>query len=202
MTTECQTKTCLPGEGNHSWPGEYLKLIASVSLGPTKGEKTLYKCAHGYGNLHLTTIWDSRFSNDKDINVEGQDTSEIPVEVYELVRDGSFRNIFESLDILPEHLCLSQGQIIEFGNCHRVHLGSFGFGAYFLFDTGPSKLFLAHLDYAGRYPIATVARFPRPDNTGASERTRFVFPARRPTPLPDIQQVTENHRATSTTLVF
>ena len=47
-------------------------------------------------------------------NAEGKPTERMPVQVFELVKDGTFREIFEGLRESPDHLRLKESQIGSF----------------------------------------------------------------------------------------
>lgn len=64
------------------------------------------------------------------------------IEVYELKREASLRQIFESLSSDVNTLCLTQAQIINFAKEHRGWLRSDGYATYFLFKS-KSKFFIA-----------------------------------------------------------
>lgn len=105
----------------------YLRHLETVTLAPTKGDATLAEA----GDVFSGFI--GRNFKDWGTNISGEDTDEVNVDVYEMVRDGNFRTLFGLLGD-PRKLCLTQGQIVEFCRSHRDSLRQGGPATFFLFE--------------------------------------------------------------------
>ncbi len=88
------------------------------------------------------------------INIPGQPTKKTRVEVLELVKDGTFAQIYDGFGRSRESLCLTQSQIIRFVKDHSKWLRTDGYGTFFLFKEklqGKGEFFVADVYwYAGR----------------------------------------------------
>lgn len=71
-------------------------------------------------------------------------TPEIKVSVREMVADGTFRQVFTSLSVDLDKLCLTQAQIIGFIRDHRKHRHPEGYATFFLYKKG-SKFFVIYV---------------------------------------------------------
>lgn len=80
------------------------------------------------------------------LNFNGRPTKKTPVEVHELVEDGTFKDIFGCLNRELDDLCLSQSQIVEFVNVNgnRGWIDPEGCGTFFLFKE-EGEYFVAHV---------------------------------------------------------
>jgi len=63
---------------------------------------------------------------------KGKTTLETEVEVYEMVKNANFKDVFASLSDDLNLLCLTQDQIIDFCKKHRGHLRQDGYATFFL----------------------------------------------------------------------
>ncbi len=77
---------------------------------------------------------------DKDFKNYGADergpaTKETRVQVFEMSKDATFKDMFGSLSSNLETLCLTQAQIKEFVKMHRTWLRTDGYGTFFLFKS-------------------------------------------------------------------
>ncbi len=113
---------------------DYLRLISDgeVVIGPTDGEKTITQA------LKVVSYVDPSFTNYMD--VKGQSTQNTPVQVYELVREGTATQIFESLGVDLNQLCLTQSQIIQFMRDGRDWVLYYGDSVSFLFKVNDEPL--------------------------------------------------------------
>lgn len=66
------------------------------------------------------------------LNRKSRATLETEVEVYEMVKNANFKDIFISLSDNLDSLCLTQNQIIDFCKKYRGHLRQGGYGIFFL----------------------------------------------------------------------
>lgn len=161
-------------------PNPYLRSIATGILGATTGQRTLAKMKKLFtGGL------DSDFTN-WGTDVEGTATTDTPFEVYELTKDGSFKEIFGGFGIKDlKGLCWSQDQIIKFAEDHSDKLHPQGWATFFLFcvkfDEGTENerevFFVADVrrDVVGRLG-ASVRHLPLDGVWYAELRYRFVIP--------------------------
>ncbi|MFP4514840.1 MAG: hypothetical protein ACLFNO_02435 [Parcubacteria group bacterium] len=75
---------------------------------------------------------DSDFRN-WGLNDKGNGSKEMPVQVYEMVKDATYSQMFNSLPSDLDSLCLTQNQIIRFCEKHPSHLRQDGYITLFLF---------------------------------------------------------------------
>lgn len=131
-----------------------------------------------------TTIADSKniFSSiDSDFKVYGANTkgiatTETAVEVYEMVKDANFVQMFGSLSTDLDTLCVTQSQILNFIAKHRGMLRTEGYATFFLFKSG-ENFFVAFVGFAGGGSLEVyVRRFEYGGVWGASNRHRVVVP--------------------------
>ena len=66
------------------------------------------------------------------LNKESKATQETEIEVYEMVKDATFKEIFTSLSDNLDILCFTQGQIIDFCEKNCSHLRQDGCATFFL----------------------------------------------------------------------
>lgn len=118
---------------------------------------------------------DSDFRN-YDCNVTGQPTKETEVAVYEMVKDGSFADIFGGFGADLDRLCLTQTQIKKFVQDHRDALRTEGYATFFLFKEH-NEFFVARvrLDSGGALMV-DVYRFSYDGVWLAGRRHRIVVP--------------------------
>jgi hypothetical protein len=142
----------------------------TIVLDPTDGTKTIAQAKEVFtGYLSLDFInWG--------LDMPGQPTPAAEVFVCEMVRDGTFRQIFGSLNCPFDQLCLTQHQIRGFVVKHRDKLREDGYGTFFLFKVR-DEFFVAdvRMDSGGRL-YADVYRFSDGIVWSAESRHRFVFP--------------------------
>ena len=109
--------------------GNILKFLAiseKLSLSKSDGQATIAKAEDVFKS------WiDSDFQN-WGLNKESKATPETEIEVYEMVKNANFKDIFTSLSDDLNLLCLTQSQIIDFCKKHRNHLRQDGNATLFL----------------------------------------------------------------------
>ncbi|MFZ2523564.1 MAG: hypothetical protein WAW92_04235 [Minisyncoccia bacterium] len=104
------------------------------------------------------------------------------VEIHEMVQNGNFQTIFESVGRPIAELVLTQKQVIAFCEDHRDKLRTEGFGTFFIFKVGPnvlpdlSNLFVARVIVVVRDLYVYVDRFSRSFVWLGRYRHRFVVP--------------------------
>ncbi len=149
----------------------YLKLISGAEtlfLDECDGQSTIADSKNIFYSI------DSNFKN-YGANEKGIATPKIPVEVYEQVKDGTFSQIFGSMNSDLDKLCLGQSQILNFIAKYKNWLRSDGWATFFLFKSG-RKFFVALvlLDSDGLH--MGVDHFDYDDVWLAGYRYRFVLP--------------------------
>jgi hypothetical protein len=101
---------------------------------------------------------------------------ETPVQVYEMVRDGTFLELFGDFGAEADCLCLTQAQIRQFVKHHPGWLAPGGNGTFFLFKAGNEFLVAAvYLFFDGRIG-ARARRFLLNRVFRAGKRHRLVVP--------------------------
>ena len=103
-----------------------LAISEKLSLSKLDGQATIAKAEDVFKS------WiDPDFQN-WGLSRKGKTTLETEVEVYEMVKNANFKDIFTSLSDDLNLLCLTQDQIIDFCKKHRSHLRQGGYGTFFL----------------------------------------------------------------------
>lgn len=104
-----------------------------IIIGSTDGTQTINSASEVFaGGID--------FNVNLELNASSQPTGTSRVIVPELVKDGTFRNIFESVDYPLDRLCLTQHQIVDFCVTHRNRLRQGGYGTFFLFKRDETLL--------------------------------------------------------------
>ncbi len=122
----------------------YLKLISGseiITIGETYGKSTI---AHAKDTF--PGYIDSDFLN-YGTDVQGQPTKEIPVQVFEMIKNGNFAQIFGGFGENLDRLCLTQSQIIRFVKDHTKWLRTDGYGTFFLFKEN-GEFFVAGVSWS------------------------------------------------------
>lgn len=151
-----------------------LRLISGgkqITIRATSGQRTIAQATDIF-----TWGIDSDFKN-WGLDVPGEAKPETPVLVYEMVEDGDFETIFDSLlGREREDLCLTQEQIIAFAKDHKDWLRKEGYATFFLFKEN-RKFFVALvlLSSAGE-PNADVNHFSGVHVWNGDRRPRLVVP--------------------------
>jgi hypothetical protein len=149
-----------------------LKLISTgenLKLDACDGKKTIYDSKDVFG-------WkDEDFKNWK-VNTSGSATPETSIDVYEMVKDATFAQMFGSVGTDLNKLCLTQSQILNFIAKHRNWLRTEGYGTFFLFKSG-DNFFVArvYFDAAGSLRVR-VGRLGYDCVWDAEHRRRLVLP--------------------------
>ena len=149
-----------------------VKLISgaeTLELDSTDGKETMAKA----GDL-FTGYLDSDFKS-YGTDVKSGPTEKANVQVHEMIKDGTFAQIFGGLSDDLDALCLSQAQIIQFVKKHRKWLRSDGYATFFLFKVN-GEFFVAHVDVYGGGLGARVHGFSYDFVWGAGYRHRVVVP--------------------------
>ncbi len=111
----------------------YLRLIlggTKLTISECSGQRTIAKVDKVFRGYI-----DRDFVN-YGLDVEGVATPDTDVEVHELVRDGDFTDIYNSLGADLDKLVLTQDQVISFVETHRGWLRKDGYGTFFLLKEG------------------------------------------------------------------
>ena len=149
-----------------------LKLISgaeTLELEPTDGKETIAKAKDTFPG------WiDGDFKN-YDTDVKGKPTDKANVQVHEMIKDGTFAQIFGGLSDNLDSLCLTQAQIIQFVKKHSKWLRTDGYGTFFLFKVN-EEFFVADVSMYGGSLLAIVHRFSSDGVWDAGLRYRVVVP--------------------------
>jgi hypothetical protein len=106
----------------------------------------------------------------------GLATAETPVEVYEMMKDATFSQMFGSLNADVRKNCLTQHQIKNFVRKHRNWIRTDGYATFFLFESY-GHFFVARVHFHDVVRLFVfVYRFGRDDVWGADDRHRVVIP--------------------------
>lgn len=141
-----------------------------IVLGWNKGEEIIARA----GRIFVRGI-DSIFT-DRQFKAPSQKTPATTLKVYELIRGGTFMDVYKSLDCPLEQACLTQAQIIMFCKEHWDKLCGCGYGTFFLFRAG-DDFFVACIEKDLDDRLGVHARSVSFDTIwDASSRHRFVVP--------------------------
>lgn len=149
--------------------------LGETVIGETDGTATIAQAADVF-----TGYLDSDFKNWK-TDKPSSPTAAQALSVYEMRKDATFKQMYDSLGADRDALCLTQAQIIEFCKKHRDKLRQDGYATFFLFKIdrpegkGP-EYFVACVDVDERGLGAVVYRFDGPGVWGAGGRRRVVLP--------------------------
>ena len=157
-----------------------LKLISgaeTITLDSTDGTETIAKAKDTF-NGYL----DSDFRN-WGLDVASQPTKEQKVSVHEMIKDGTFSQIFNGLSANLDSLCLTQAQIINFVKKYRKWLRTEGYGTFFLFKRG-EDFFVAYVRVSDDGSLyVRVHKLARGNVWRAGYRHRVVVPQLEPATL-------------------
>ena len=118
----------------------FLKLISggeSLTLDAVNGTETLVDAKDVFAHI------DPDFKN-WGADEKGPETGETAVDVYEMVKDATFSQMFRKLNVDARKLCLTQHQIKNFVKKHRNWLRTDGYATFFLFES-KGNLFVAYV---------------------------------------------------------
>jgi hypothetical protein len=150
----------------------YLKLISGseiITIGETDGKSTI---AHAEDTFR--GYIDSDFVN-YGTDVQGQSTKETKVQVFEMIKNGTFAQVFGGFGENIDRLCLSQSQIICFVKDHSRWLRTDGYATFFLFkENGEYFVAGVHWD-EGRLRVGA-GRLSDDAVWSAEGRRRIVVP--------------------------
>lgn len=118
----------------------YLRLISggeALTISARDGSRTIAKAK----NTFLSGV-DRDFTS-WGLDNKGGQTEETPVDVYEMIKDANFKQMFTSLSPDLDKLSFTQDQIIEFCEKHQDWLRTDGYATLFLFKEN-GKFFVAY----------------------------------------------------------
>lgn len=121
-----------------------VKLISgaeTLTLDSTDGVETLFQAGGVFSCI------DPDFK-DWGLNVKSEPTGPTNVAVHEVIKDGTFEQIFGGLSSNLDSLCLTQTQIIQFATKYRKWLRGDYYATFFLFKVD-GKLFVARVRVRG-----------------------------------------------------
>lgn len=148
-----------------------LKLISgaeTIELESTNGKRTIAKAKEVF-----TWGIDDDFKN-CGCDVKAVPTKAANVHVYEMIKDGTFAQIFGGLSNNLDDLCLTQDQIIQFCEKHKKWLHADGYATFFLFKAN-GEFFVARVDVGPDGTLyAYLLRFSRDRVWLADYRHRVV----------------------------
>jgi hypothetical protein len=147
-----------------------LKLISgdeTLELEHTDGKATIAKS----GKLFNGCL--DEYFRGWGLDVKSDLTQAQKVQVHEMIKDGTFAQIFKGLNDNLDALCLTQAQIIQFVEKHRKWLH--GYGTLFLFKVG-DEFFVAHVYVRDGELRVNASRFGDVFVWGADRRRRVVVP--------------------------
>jgi hypothetical protein len=154
----------------------FVKLISGaevIKLDPTNGSETIAAAKALFGGY-----LDGDFIN-WGLNIKSGPTTEQVVQVHEMVKDGTFAQIFNGLSTDLKSLCLTQAQIINFVKKYRKWLRTDGYGTFFLFQDprDEEKFFVARVYvYSDGNLRVRVDQFSHDYVWIADDRPRVVVP--------------------------
>jgi hypothetical protein len=140
-----------------------------LMLSQTDGQETL-ACA-----TDVFRYVDSNFEH-WSCDVAGPPTEEVLVQVYEIVRDSTFQEMFGGFEVEADQLSLTQAQIKQFVKRYPDWLKKGGNGTFFLFQVG-SEFFVAAVYFFSDGRLGVRARHFSLDRIFLAEkRHRLVVP--------------------------
>jgi len=149
-----------------------LKLISSdvsLAIGACDGKEVIAKARKTF-----PAGIDSDFRNWK-ADEPGRQTPDTPVDVYEMVRDATFSQMFGSLCADVSRLCFTQNQIVGFVEKYPEWLQADGYGTFFLFKSH-DHIFVASVHVLSVGLSVNVRRFGSARVWFAGRRHRVVVP--------------------------
>jgi len=145
----------------------------------SSGEKIMLEANDGkskiYGNGKIFKLYiDDDFKN-WGLNKNSQTTAETLVDVYEIIKDAKFAEIFTSLNCDLNKLVMTQAQIVRFCEKHPTWLRQDGNATLFLIKENDEYFVVLVFVYAGGLYVR-VYRFDFDRVWHAACRLRVVFP--------------------------
>lgn len=168
-----------------------MKNLSIASDGEEKVSDGIVKLISGAETLELDeTDWKEIIAKAKDTfpgwidpdfrgygcDVTSEPTKKTQVTVHEMIKDGTFAQIFGEMSDDLNSLCLTQPQIIQFVQKHHKWLRTEGYGTFFLFKVGEELVVALVCCYDGVQLEVYVRRFSRDFVWGAEYRPRIVVP--------------------------
>lgn len=164
-------------------------LISVFGQLPVLKSTFLYPVPGGQGLVIKTTTGQRTIAKAKDVfpgyidgdfvnwglDLIGQATKESLADVWELVKDSTFLQFFQSLGKNLDELCWTQDQIITFCEDHREWLRTDGHVTFFLFKEN-GEFFVALVNRRGGELKASVRRLSDDGVWSAGDRYRVVIP--------------------------
>ncbi|MDI6820628.1 MAG: hypothetical protein QMD65_00410 [Patescibacteria group bacterium] len=151
---------------------QFLRLISageSIILDSVDGSETLYDATDVFAYR------DSDFKN-YGANKKGLRTEATPVQVYEMVKDATFAQMFGSLSSDLNALCFTQSQIKNFAKKHRHWFKTDGCSMFFLFKSN-NQFFVTYVYVHSDSTLdVNVNRFENGNVWNAEFRYRLVVP--------------------------
>ena len=142
-----------------------LKLLTTLDLGETNGEETIYQAKDVF-----KSYIDNDFKN-WNLDNEQKPTKKTKVNVYELIKDSTMKEIFYDL----ENMVMTQSQIIKFCEKHPTWLRQDGYTTLFLIREN-DEYFVVYVDVRSGGLYVNVYRLGYVNVWYAEYRYRFVSP--------------------------
>lgn len=150
-----------------------VKLISgaeTLELDETDGKATIAKAKDTFPG------WIDPDFKEYGYDVKSEPTKKTQVSVHEMIKDGTFAQIFGGMSDDLNSLCLTQPQIIQFVQKHRKWLRTEGYGTFFLFKVG-IEFFVANVSFSDDGQLEVyVNRFSHDSVWHAEYRHRIVIP--------------------------
>ena len=150
-----------------------VKLISgaeTLELDETDGKATIAKAKDTFPG------WIDPDFKEYGCDVKSEPTKKTQVSVHEMIKDGTFAQIFNGMSDDLNKLVMTQPQIIQFVQKHRKWLRTEGYGTFFLFKVGDG-IFVASVNFHGDGRLGVrVVRFSRDCVWRAGDRLRVVVP--------------------------
>jgi len=148
---------------------KYISAGKVLVLGPTDGKETIAQAGETF-----PSYIDSDFKG-WGLDVSSTPTKKTKVQVYEMVKDGTFAHLFGSFGENVDRLCLTQAQIKQFCMKHADWLRADGYGTFFLFKVN-GEYFVADVYVLSGGLYVSVYRFSHDDVWHAESQLRIVVP--------------------------
>ncbi len=146
----------------------------TLELEGTDGKETIAKAKSVF------TGWVDPDFRGYGCDVESRPTKKTKITVHEMIKDGTFAQVFNGMSEDLNSLCLTQPQIIGFVKKHRKWLRTDGYATLFLFKVD-SEFFVAYVYLNGDGGLRVrVHRFSDDDVWAAESRLRIVVPQLTP----------------------
>ncbi|MFA7702643.1 MAG: hypothetical protein WCX80_04300 [Patescibacteria group bacterium] len=154
----------------------FLKLFSGseeLKLKASDGKAIIYNA-----NKTFKSYIDSDFIK-WELNSPGKATEATSVDVYEMIKDGNFSQLFLSLNADLDKLVMTQAQIIEFCEAHPDWLRQEGYATFFLIKEN-EEYFVVHVRVYPDGLHVLVGRFENDGVWRAGYVRRLVVPQLKP----------------------